>query len=90
MSDPTEIVKCWKNHFNDIYTPGIASNDLDFSEVVKSTVKEACAPCDQVLGASVYLFLLKTLFIFVVNLSVIQIMGMTKYMMKIHNRLGPH
>ena len=53
MSDPTEIVKCWKNHFNDIYTPSIASNDVDFSEVVNSTVKQACAPCSQVLDASV-------------------------------------
>ena len=51
MSDPTEIVKCWKNHFNDIYTPSIASND--FSVVVNSTVKKACAPCSQVLDASV-------------------------------------
>ena len=53
MSDPTDIVKCWKNHFNDIYTPSIASNDVDFSEVVNSTVKNACAPCSQVLDASV-------------------------------------
>ena len=53
VSDPTDIVKCWKNHFNDIYTPSIASNDVDFSEVVNSTVRKACAPCSQVLDASV-------------------------------------
>ena len=29
VSDPTEIIKCWKNHFNDIYTPSIASNDVE-------------------------------------------------------------
>ena len=53
MSDPTEIVKCWKNHFNDIYTPSFANNDVDFSEVVNSTETKACAPCSQVLDASV-------------------------------------
>ena len=53
MADPTEIVKCWKNRFNDIYTPSITSNDVDFSEVVNSTVKQACAPFRQILDASV-------------------------------------
>ena len=74
MFDPTEIIKCWKNYFNDIYTPSITSNDVDFSEVVNSTVKQACAPCRQIQ---------MTLFICVVNWSVIQLMGMIKYMLKI-------
>ena len=34
-----------ENHLNDIYTPSIASSDVDFSEIVNSTVKKACAPC---------------------------------------------
>ena len=33
--------------------------------------------------AQVYVFILKTIFIFVVNLSVIELTSMTKYMLKI-------